>query len=158
MPYLTGGRQIHFLKQDFAELLRRIDVEGTPGELVNLPCDLLDTFGETRGQFRQNGGIDAYAGVLHPGQNGRERQVDVVIDAGQFLGGNLRAQDIDDRESSFGLLFGGGVQLAIEQTLGQGFGGSAAWIGAQQEGIEESVIGEISRRDCRGAAWRRGTP
>src|SRR5579864_8875998 len=85
LAVLDRRGQIQFFKQDFAELLGRIDVEWLAGQLVDFrrkpPDSGVELFGENLELHR----LDADAGLFNARQHDGERQVDGFVDFAQAL-------------------------------------------------------------------------
>ena len=89
---LAGGGEIHLVEEDFGELLRRIDIEFAPASSQMRCSSARISLSMDVGHGGERGGIDADAVALHRGQDGRERQIDFFVDAGEFLRFDFLAQ------------------------------------------------------------------
>ena len=93
---MTGRPSL--LEQDFAELLRRIEVERLAGQFMR-PCferhDLAADFVALAGE---RVAVDQDAGALHAPDDFAHRHLDLVVDARQagFVG-DARMQDVHGR-------------------------------------------------------------
>ena len=121
-------------------MLRRIDIEGLAGEAEDLIGEGLNLSVHTLGDRGQLGGFDANAESLHAGQDWREREVNLVIDAAEVacdFGAEARGERLE------GLLFGGARALQIAGD--EGAEGAGGRIGQDKEGVEKDVLDGLLR-------------
>ncbi len=76
-----GRGQAHVRKENFAKLLGRVDVEAASGEREDALADALDLKTEALGEAVEHADVDADAGLFHAEEHGRERQIDLAVDA-----------------------------------------------------------------------------
>ena len=90
---LAGGCEIQLVEEDFGELLRRIDVElaRRASSQMRFSSARISRFHGV-GHGGERGGIDADAVPFHRGEDGRERQIDFFVNAGEFLRVHFLAQ------------------------------------------------------------------
>ena len=74
----------------------------------------------------------------------RTRAADLLCDLGP--------EDFEEREGRFGLLLGGGVQLAVEKPLGHNFGRTTARVGADRKAY--SITSCVTSAGSMPAAWK----
>ena len=86
LAVLHGCGQIQFFKQDFSELLRRIDVERLAGQFVDLGREPLDDSIELSGEHLELHRLNADAGLFHACQHACQRQIDLLVDFAQAFG------------------------------------------------------------------------
>ena len=84
--FLAVG-QLEILKEHLAQLLGGVDVEGSPGGVIDPLLQLADGAGEALAEVRQRLGVHQKAPLLHPGQYRAERQLYGMIQLlhAQFL-------------------------------------------------------------------------
>ncbi len=70
LAVLHGLGEVHFVEEDVAELLGRVDVEAVAGFGEDALGEGVHVDGEARGHGGENGGVDADAGLFHAQEDG----------------------------------------------------------------------------------------
>src|SRR5690348_14905950 len=110
---LRGSRKRHLFEENFSQLLRRLDIEGMTGKIVDVLRDFFDPFSEADGEFRKHSRVYSDPRHLHLSENRSEWQVYVTINFLELFLSELRAEQFGYSKSGFGLLLGRSIQLSI---------------------------------------------
>ena len=82
---LLRVRQIHLFEEDFAKLPRRVDIEFAVRFLADAPRQILNLRSHFCDIFRARTGSIADSSPLHFGQDGNQRQFDLLVDLPDLL-------------------------------------------------------------------------
>ena len=96
------GGQAKIGEQNHAKLFGRVDVEALAGQLEDALADAVKFAAESLRKPAQRSCVDAHAGLLHAIEHGRERQIDVGVDAQHAGFFSLFAQRGDERMNGRG--------------------------------------------------------
>src|SRR4029077_18918627 len=98
-------RQLLALEQDLLDLLRRAEVEGLAGGLERLLLQREDLLAQRLALRVERAAVEQHAVPLHAKERRHERQLDALVDEGEFLvPGNARMHDVVQREDAVRLL------------------------------------------------------
>ena len=86
-------RQLQLLEQDVAELLRRVDVEVLAGQRDrSRRCSVASSCSICARLGAEHAAVDADAGLLQPGEDRHQRQLEIAIDARRLRRDRARAR------------------------------------------------------------------
>ena len=102
---LLHHRQVHPLEQDFAQLLRRAEVERLPGELVRLLLQRHHPLAQFAALLREQLRVDQDAVALHAEQHFAHRHLDLRVDVVELrVRGNRRMERAMQAQRDVGVL------------------------------------------------------
>ncbi len=101
---LLAARQLHPVEQDFTKLARGADVELCAGRLLDGILKAPELLGEVARQPRQHLPLDLDAVALHPGEHGRKRAFQCLVNGGALLGGQTRFEQKPQPQGYIGVL------------------------------------------------------
>ena len=104
------------VEKDFGELLRRIDVEFESGEAVDGFFQLADFLERVRGDTLELDGIHANAGCFHARENGRERQINLLVKLQEPLIFHFGAENGSEAQKKIGAFAGRAGKRAIQMS------------------------------------------
>ena len=125
---LLAAFERHLVEEDFAELLRRADVELAACQRVDLLLELGHLLGELAGHAGERVAVDLDAVAFHLGQHRHEGAFEGFVDGGDAGRVELRLEDVPEAEGDIGIL-GGVAHGLVDGDLVEGDGGFA---GAEQ--------------------------
>ncbi len=102
---LAHRRQLHLVEQDLAQLLRRREVEGLPGELIGLVLQRHDLGAELAALRREQRRVEHHAFALHLEQHFAHGHLDRRVDVVELgIGGDPRIQELVQLQRDVGIL------------------------------------------------------
>ena len=116
---LFAAGEAELFEQHVAQLLGRADIEGVADRRKNRLLEFGDPGFEGARQFGESGAVDLDPGILHRGNDRRQRPFDRLVERGHPLAHQPRLQQHMQPQRGIGAL-GGEIADALGRHLGKG--------------------------------------